>query len=507
MTPNIPMRMKPKSSHRKLALSAAILSCLGHASLSAATPITGDTIPGPIFSLGTNVGAPLGGVHFQYTELNNVPALSLLSNSITPALWEWGYGFQSQPNLVLQMSLNTGNVLTLYGSTPATNITLDPATAKILIGNQGVITQNQSTFSTAFGTCTATGHGSTAMGSYASASGDGSTAIGFYASASNIGSTAIGWEAFSSGESSIALGSSRAYASHSTAMGDSYAHGDYSTAMGYNAAARGYASTAMGSSYAYGMYSTATGESYTYGDYSTALGYSASGIGDGSLAVGSAFASGYLSTATGTGIASGGYAVAMGCNAVAYGNASTALGNASAHTEVSTAMGASTASGSHSTAMGASTASGGFSTAMGLSTASGSYSTAMAQSQATGSHTMASGFQARATSYSSTAFGRYNTSWVSGQGGSATTWVDTDPLFQVGNGTGSSAATASNALSIRKIGQTTLTNKAWKANNNVTPTTANADAEALVVEGHTRLLGNVTINVPQGDISMGIYGP
>lgn len=106
--------------------------------------------------------------------------------------------------------------------------------------------------------------------------------------------------------------------------------------------------------------------------------------------------------------------------------------------------------------------------------------------------------------FGSAAIGRYPNQW-----GSATAWVETDPLLLVGNG--SSTALASNAITTLKNGQTTLTNKEWKANS-ADPladpaATTDSGGEALVVDGHTRLRGKVIIEQAQGDISMGIYGP
>jgi hypothetical protein len=79
------------------------------------------------------------------------------------------------------------------------------------------------------------------------------------------------------------------------------------------------------------------------------------------------------------------------------------------------------------------------------------------------------------------------------------------------NWTEPDASTRSNAITTLKNGQTTLTNKHWKAHAS-TPLADPAagiasGGEALVVEGHTRLKGKVIIEQAQGDISMGIYGP
>jgi hypothetical protein len=90
-------------------------------------------------------------------------------------------------------------------------------------------------------------------------------------------------------------------------------------------------------------------------------------------------------------------------------------------------------------------------------------------------------------------------------------------LFELGNGAPEYAvdfwsSNYSNAITTLKNGQTTLTNKAWlnrdsgiSATADPSSATTDSGGEALVVEGHTRLKGKVTIEEPQGDISMGIY--
>ena len=134
------------------------------------------------------------------------------------------------------------------------------------------------------------------------------------------------------------------------------------------------------------------------------------------------FATGYKTKATGT------FSVAMGSSADASGFISTAMGNFT------------DASGTLSTAMGNSTeASGQGSTAMGHQTeASGDVSTAM-------------GDNTEASAYASTAIGKYNIG-----GGNPTTWVATDPLFEIGNGSSNSAR--GNALTIYKDGSVEIDN-------------------------------------------------
>jgi Chaperone of endosialidase/Head domain of trimeric autotransporter adhesin len=179
--------------------------------------------------------------------------------------------------------------------------------------------------------------------------------------------------------------------------------GDYSTALG-SSTASGFGSTASGfGSTASGFGSTAFGEySTAFGNYSTAFGKS--------------MASGYGSTASGISFASGEYSTASGNNCVASSHASTALG-------------------------GGSTASGGGSIALGI------------VSTATGDVSMATGFFTWAKAYASTAIGSFNDSIASS---SKTTWVSTDPLFIVGNGT--SDAARSNALVVLKNGNIGVNN-------------------------------------------------
>ncbi|RZV69042.1 MAG: hypothetical protein EX254_01670, partial [Flavobacteriaceae bacterium] len=140
-------------------------------------------------------------------------------------------------------------------------------------------------------------------------------------------------------------------------------------------------------------------------------------------------------------------------NGANIGRASAAFGNSTEATaDYSFAAGSLTdASGFASFAIGDGTeASGSKSAAFGEDTdASGSSSSAFGYfSNASGSFSMASGHGARALAYSSMAFGRYNTGL-----GDSFTWVDTDPLFEIGNGADNS--NRSNALTVLKNGTIT----------------------------------------------------
>ena len=172
--------------------------------------------------------------------------------------------------------------------------------------------------------------------------------------------------------------------------------------------------------------------------------WNASNIGLGSFATGfNNTASGENSTAIGfSTTASGIYSFSAGSSSVASGGTSVALGVLSiASGPNSTAMGRSTeASGTYSTAFGSNTnASGGISTAMGLgTTASGDVTTTM-------------GFETIASSYASLSLGRFNDNINTS---SFNTWVVTDPLLIIGNGTSNVAR--SNAFVVYKNGNTDI---------------------------------------------------
>lgn len=132
--------------------------------------------------------------------------------------------------------------------------------------------------------------------------------------------------------------------------------------------------------------------------------------------------------------------------------------------------------------------------------------------RADGFASYASGFWTKAVASHSIALGSLNRA----DGVSSANWVETDPLFELGNGssprasTEPSPTTRSNAITTLKNGQTTLENKHWNPSTPLATTTAasevGSDAEALVVKGHARLQGKVILEQPQGDILMGVFG-
>lgn len=203
----------------------------------------------------------------------------------------------------------------------------------------------------------------------------------------------------------------------------------------------------------------------------------------GAFATGAAQAWGVGSIAHGTesSAAYGMYSSAIGDSALTFGDFSSAHGS---HVG---------AFGANSWAQGwGSTASGGYSRAGGWNAiADGTGATAM-------------GMGLFASSYAETVVGSFN---LINPSANYTNWIATDSVFRVGNG--SSITDKSDALNIRKNGEMTVTNKAWKANSSAPladpVATDDSGGNALVVDGHTKLNGKVEISVPQGDISMGIY--
>jgi len=214
--------------------------------------------------------------------------------------------------------------------------------------------------------------------------------------------------------------------------------GTYSIAMGFDTKAKGdFGSTALG------YYTTASG---VYG--STALGFSTTASGNfGSTALGS-----HSSASGGSG------STALGYYTIASGNyGSTALGESTtaSGSDGSTALGFVTkASGSYgSTALGYSTTASGIygSTALGDgTTASGNWgSTALGDgATASGDASMAANFGTKANVFSEAVFGQNNDT-ASGQ--SKTTWISTERLFEIGNGTADNAR--SNAFTVLKNGK------------------------------------------------------
>ena len=208
-----------------------------------------------------------------------------------------------------------------------------------------------------------------------------------------------------------------------TVNGDVYFTGRINPSQWYTS---GEHSTAFGGANALGDYSTASGDGEAYSAYSTALG--------------SGLASGLYSSALGDGDASGDYSTASGLG-FASGLYSSALGSGRAEGDYSTAFGSAGVVGDYSTGWGSAYAAGDYSTAWGGANAAGNYSTAW-------------GYYALATRDYSTAFGAYNISDLNSVNNGETSWVETDPLLEVGNGV--DYAIRANALTILKDGRAAI---------------------------------------------------
>lgn len=222
-----------------------------------------------------------------------------------------------------------------------------------------------------------------------------------------------------------------------------------------------------------GQASFASGyQSQAKGKYSTAIGYKSEAIGPNSFAAGdSAIALSDNSSAIGNGsVASGLNSIAAGCFAEARGNNSCAFGVATYATEplsvsiggVSRAVEAGAITlGVFNEAWGPGSAAigtyaytlGNYSLAMGWgSRALGDYSSAIgAYTKTRGTYSTAMGYHTTAMSRNSFVIGQYNIIE-----GDSTSWVGTDPLFVVGNGTSSSST--SNAFEVKKNGDVYVDN-------------------------------------------------
>lgn len=191
------------------------------------------------------------------------------------------------------------------------------------------------------------------------------------------------------------------------------------------------------------------------GDYSFAAGYNP-------------MASGYYS------IALGSYARATGNNSIslrgnAQGNLSFAASGGQAVGDTSISIGSNNGVGNASVSIGSGLAAiGDHSVVLGFS------------SITTGTSSVAIGEDLEVNSYKSTAFGSFNVG-----GGSTSTWVDSDPLFELGSG--SSDISRSNALTVLKNAKTGI--------NTATP------AEMLHVKGQAGEIAKVRL---EGNTNMAV---
>ncbi len=319
---------------------------------------------------------------------------------------------------------------------------------------------------------TASGNDSAAIGSYTTASGNGATAMGYSTTASGYSSTAMGYSTTASSYISLAIGRYNVAGGNPTAWVETdplleVGNGTYNTksnaltilkngtitAPSFDIAEITDAKALITKEYADLNLVSSGLEVLNEGN---GIGWRLKGRNPqhygniGQDAIDLSFNSSNSETRGATGFAS----IAMGSNTTASGDNSLAIGSSAAASGLaSSALGYNTtASGTTSTAMGFSArASGETSTAMGNTTkASGANSTAMGyDTKASGDYSTAIGRITIASSYGSLAIGRYNLG-----GGNATSWVPTDRLFEIGNGTGTN--NKSNAFTVFKNGNATL---------------------------------------------------
>jgi hypothetical protein len=315
----------------------------------------------------------------------------------------------------------------------------------------------------------------------AGASGNYSVTLGLNSEASGYASFSAGQASIASGGNSSAFNGAEATGSYSFASGG-LASGNNSTAMGISTIASGFFSTALGlGTLSEALVSTAIGR-YNVGGGSTANWVATDPlfeIGNGTSDVNRANALTILKNGTitapsfdlaeitddkalitkeyaDTNLTSSGLEALFegngigwrlkGSNPANYGDIGVDAIDLSFSYFSSTENGA---TGEFSTAMGFETVASGYASfAMGYNTdALGSYSTAMSRNtEASGNYAIAMGYYTKAEAYSSTAMGRYNIG-----GGSTNSWISTDPLFEIGNGT--SNANRDNALTILKNGK------------------------------------------------------
>ncbi len=294
----------------------------------------------------------------------------------------------------------------------------------------------------AFGkNASASGQGGLALGVSSVAGGLNSVSIGYSSDATNSHSVAMGYDAQSTGQYSMALGYlANASNSYSTAVGyQPSASGTYSTAIGVSASSVGTYSTAMGYGASSGSsYSIALGmSSSTTGNYATALGYSARAYGDKSLALGSHYNYTYYRLVFNK--ITGKFTM-MPVNVNKYNTAvreySVAIGNGNMAEDGGLAIGTNnSALSSGSVALGHS------------NSADTTYSFAAGfENSATGLNAFALGANLTAQASNSFVVGTYNNAT-----GNQYDWIETDPLFVVGNG---ESGTLHDAFRINKNGGT-----------------------------------------------------
>lgn len=413
-------------------------------------------------------------------------------NANTPGLWNTnaaGIHYNSgnigvgTVNPTEQLHINGGNLLVAGAIGQGPELTASGAGSRMFFNPNRGIFRAGSVSGTQWNNSNC-GLNSIALGENNIAQGINSISIGTNSSALGMYSIAIG-QANSTGFFSVAIGSfARASGYEAMALGaDSEAIGSRSTTMGYKTAALNTNSTAMGFlTRAYGLNSIAAGEdTRATGNNSLAMGVGTSARAHASLTIGR-----YNDT---TGVTSQNswvetdpiFTIGNGTNHHARSNNVVFLKNGSAFFMGTQSLDGSNfptkiiwdapkgvfragrtdnnewseaSCGYNSFAAGQNTtASGPHSTAFGYSTtASNMHSTAFGSaSEASGIGAFTSGQNTIARSYYSFVIGRNN---ITSNGYNMAEWIDSDPLFVIGNGTNTN--NRSNALTLLKNGTVTF---------------------------------------------------
>ena len=440
----------------------------------------------------------------------NARATGMVSNALGSGTWAKGYASTSMgfnTKAVGDVSTALGNIAEAIGPASSAIGSVVRATGGASTA-MGFYTHAKGDYTTALGAATlASGRGSSAIGNYNVATGEYAMAMGYHTNALAYGSTSMGAYNDSISISSptswvgtdplIMVGNGTDDANRHNAL-TIYKNGNllakHPTAVVSDPGTVTLPATGSGTRMMWlpeksafrvgtadndswdvdsiGTWSFATGRgTIASGAYSTALGRSTVAEGDNSFASGSnSQAIGNNSTAMGVNTRAIGHnSTAFGQQTNALASWSTAMGlQTTASAEFSTAMGFSSeatglyslatgsytsATGLSSTAMGLmTTASGSVSVAMGTTTlASGDYATAIgANTVASGEHATSMGLFTHAKAYASTAIGANNDAIATS---SETSWVDTDPLFYIGNGTNFENT---NAMVVYKNGNTDI---------------------------------------------------
>ena len=346
----------------------------------------------------------------------------------------FGYGSvaNGQYSVAVGPTATTGSSANYAGSFGYSADALGPNSVAIGYNAQ---TASTATSAGSFGyNASASGATSVAIGPGATTGVDGTNAgsFGYGAAANGANSVAVGYGAITSGPDASAFGKS-ASASGSTSM----ALGTNSIASGTNSVSIGYSSDATNT------YSVAMGyNAQSTGQYATAVGYNSQANGSKSISIGAYYNYTYYRftydpithrfifrpyTVTKNNVSNGDYSVA--------------IGNGNTSTDGGTTLGSNnSATGTGALALGHSNVSDStFSVAIG----SGNYSR--------GYNAFAIGEGVYAEAANSVVLGTNN---ITSTDYNRTDWVETDPLFVIGNGGGGSQ---SNALFIAKNGNTTIT--------------------------------------------------